>query len=118
MCVGHSSTLLSDLCQDSRIFFLDSMSGLRNFIHSTYKSAAEKVLPARTQSAFKEKGVRTSTAEQLIASVDPFLCLLLEQGPPLRAIPHTGADARRVCSCGRLPHTDVPNLVMVRGLGT
>lgn len=33
------------------------MSSLRNLLHSTYKSAAEAVLPARTQSAFKEKGV-------------------------------------------------------------
>lgn len=33
------------------------MSSLRNLLHSTYKSAAERVLPARSQSAFKEKGV-------------------------------------------------------------
>lgn len=33
------------------------MSGLRSLLHSTYKSAAERVLPARSQSAFKEKGV-------------------------------------------------------------
>lgn len=33
------------------------MSGLRQLIHSTYKTAAEKVLPTLSQSAFKEKGV-------------------------------------------------------------
>ncbi|KAL6783742.1 ATG3 [Auxenochlorella protothecoides x Auxenochlorella symbiontica] len=35
------------------------MSGLRQLIHSTYKTAAEKVLPTLSQSAFKEKGVLT-----------------------------------------------------------
>lgn len=34
------------------------MSGLRNFLHATYKSAAEKVLPPLANSAFEEKGVR------------------------------------------------------------
>ncbi|KAI3431543.1 hypothetical protein D9Q98_004592 [Chlorella vulgaris] len=35
------------------------MSGLRSFLHSKYKSAAEAVLPTLSQSAFKEKGVLT-----------------------------------------------------------
>ncbi|EFN54110.1 hypothetical protein CHLNCDRAFT_36301 [Chlorella variabilis] len=44
------------------------MSGLRSFLHSTYKSAAEAVLPARSQSAFKEKGVLTP--EEFVAAGD------------------------------------------------
>ena len=35
------------------------MSSVRQFIHGTWKNAAERVLPARSQSAFKEKGVLT-----------------------------------------------------------
>ncbi|KAL4427336.1 hypothetical protein ABPG77_003245 [Micractinium sp. CCAP 211/92] len=44
------------------------MSSLRNLLHSTYKSAAERVLPTRTQSAFKEKGVLTP--EEFVAAGD------------------------------------------------
>ncbi|KAL4440254.1 hypothetical protein ABPG75_003255 [Micractinium tetrahymenae] len=47
---------------------LSRMSSLRNLLHSTYKSAAERVLPARTQSAFKEKGVLTP--EEFVAAGD------------------------------------------------
>eukprot|EP00887_Chlorella_sp_A99_P002469 scaffold10.g2469.t1 len=42
--------------------------GLRNFIHSTYKQAAEAVLKPRSQSAFKEKGVLTP--EEFVAAGD------------------------------------------------
>lgn len=42
------------------------MSGLRNFIHSTYKSAAERVLPTLSQSQFKEKGVSFGREDSLI----------------------------------------------------
>ena len=34
------------------------MASLRHFFHEAYKSAAEKVLPPLSESAFKEKGVR------------------------------------------------------------
>lgn len=44
------------------------MSGLRGFLHSTYKSAAERVLPARSHSAFKTKGVLTP--EEFVAAGD------------------------------------------------
>lgn len=34
------------------------MYAIRNNIHKVYKGAAEAVLPARSQSRFKEEGVR------------------------------------------------------------
>ncbi|GAB4814233.1 hypothetical protein N2152v2_001279 [Parachlorella kessleri] len=70
------------------------MSGLRNFLHSTYKSAAEKVLPARTQSAFKEKGVLTP--EEFVAAGDYLIRTCptwsWEAGDPKKARPYLPAD--------------------------
>ena len=40
--------------------------GLRNFIHQTYKSAAEAVLKPRSESAFKEKGVSGAWLQRMI----------------------------------------------------
>ncbi|PSC67657.1 Autophagy-related 3 [Micractinium conductrix] len=44
------------------------MSGLRSVIYSAYKSTAERVLPAQSKSAFKEKGILTP--EEFVAAGD------------------------------------------------
>eukprot|EP00217_Crustomastix_stigmatica_P009932 CAMPEP_0183789738 /NCGR_PEP_ID=MMETSP0803_2-20130417/614_1 /TAXON_ID=195967 /ORGANISM="Crustomastix stigmata, Strain CCMP3273" /LENGTH=118 /DNA_ID=CAMNT_0026033917 /DNA_START=36 /DNA_END=388 /DNA_ORIENTATION=+ len=44
------------------------MDGLKHFAHGLYKSAAEAVLPTRTASAFRDKGVLTP--EEFVAAGD------------------------------------------------
>ena len=39
-----------------------AVSDVRHAIHTVFKGAVETVMPLRTESAFREKGVRLSTA--------------------------------------------------------
>ena len=66
-----------------------AMSGLRSFLHSTYKNAAELVLPARSQSAFKEKGVSGGRGGP--------------EGPAQLAVGSTWGSARPKCPSLALP---------------
>lgn len=87
------------------------MSGLRSFLHSTYKSAAEAVLPARSQSAFKEKGVRTwrARAGPSCAAAEPVLpptpfSAALHHAPP-RSRPQVLTPEEFVAAGDYLVHT-------------
>ncbi len=46
------------------------MYGIKNSIHKVYKGAAEAVLPVRSQSRFKEEGVRL-----FVYDVDRCVCV-------------------------------------------
>jgi hypothetical protein len=112
------------------------MSSLRSLLHSAYKSASEAVLPVRSQSAFKEKGVSAASPSyrsafvtrqgrpgdfqglpvgvySSLAQADRRLgrcCLRRQPAPPVGWPPCAGAHPSRVCGGRGLPGEHMSHL--------